>query len=198
MQPRAHRPDRAADDVGDLLVAIFLDVGEDHDLPLLEGEALPSALDIRSLSCRSDQFLDRLDRPAAAFASESLRGIVLGDLFLITSFSPPKFIPVKIRDDPVDPRKEGGAGLEAAPGPVDANEGLLGQVARIGLVVREPQGIVVGRLAVLVDRALEERRLLGARAGRTACAARPSLGFYAGRAPQHPPDDASRRRSRRS
>src|SRR5580704_17645756 len=80
-----------------------------------------------------------------------------------TSLSSPKFVPVEVRDDSVDPRKKASPRLERPPGPVNANERVLGQVPRIGLVLGQAVGEVVRRLAVFLDRPFEERGLLGRR-----------------------------------
>src|SRR5580693_252980 len=89
--------------------------------------------------------------------------IVLRDLFWITSFAAPKFVSVKIGDDAINPGEEGGPRLEAAPGPIDAHKGLLGEVPRVRFVARQAIGKVIGRLAVSLDGMLQELPLVHGR-----------------------------------
>src|SRR5579884_1939861 len=147
MESGANRSYRAAHDFRDLLVAVLLDIGQDDDLALVRRELFQRTRE-RFAELTLDIILDGSDGQGP-LTSERLRGVVLGDLFLITSFFAPKFIAVQICYDAINPRQERGPRLEAAPRPVDADERFLGQVAGIGLVVREAVREVVGCLTIL-------------------------------------------------
>jgi len=101
VQAGADRSHGAADDLADFLVAEIVDVGEQHDLTLLRREFGERFRD-RFAEVAVNVFLDGLDRERAA-AAELLRLIRFRDLFLITSLATPKFVSIKVRDDPIDP-----------------------------------------------------------------------------------------------
>ena len=156
MEPGANRTHGTPCDLTDFLIAEAFDIGKQHDLPLLAGEACERLGD-RFTEVSVDIFLDWLDCEGAS-ASEQLRLIIFRDLFWITSFTTPKFVPVKICDDPVDPRKEGGPWFEALPRAKDANEGLLGEIAGIGFVASQAVSEVIRRLTIMLDGMLKNAR----------------------------------------
>src|ERR1700722_918506 len=158
VQSRSHGTDGAPHNVGDLLVAIFLDVGEPHDLPLLAAELL-ERFGKRLAKLRLDVIVDWRNGQRAA-ARKLLKFIIIGNLLLITSLATAKFVAVQIRYDSIDPREEGRTGFEAFPRLINTNECFLREVACVGLVASQAIGEIIGRLTVPLDRVFQERRLV--------------------------------------
>ncbi len=94
VQSRAHRPDRAADDLSNLLITALLNVGKQHDSALLRGQ-LRKGFGNGFAQVTFDILLDWFDRQR--------RAAVVGDFLLITSLSAAKFVAMQIRDDSIDP-----------------------------------------------------------------------------------------------
>jgi hypothetical protein len=85
VEPRSDRSDRAPGDFRDFLVAVFFDIGQDHDLTLFGGKGRERSGE-RLPELSIDVIVDRCDRQGA-LAPELLRSVVFRYLFLETSFS---------------------------------------------------------------------------------------------------------------
>jgi hypothetical protein len=157
------------------LVAVFFEIREDDDVALVGGEPVQRDGE-RFAELAFDESVDGGDGERT-LAPVFLRGVIPGYLFMVTPFPSPKFVAIKVRHDPEDPGAEIRARLERTPRFEDADERILGQIPGVGFIPRQAIGVVIGRLAVLLDGLLEECVLIARRRIRSDERGRPSRRF---------------------
>ena len=206
VQPRHHRADRRAHDVGDLLVREALDVGEVDRHPEVVGQLLESGLHV--VVGQPVERLGLRGRQALRGVLPGLGDLPVGDLLrgrlLRLALPAAVAVDVGVGEDPVEPGLEVGARAERAERGERLEERLLHEVLGVGRVARHPQrcavelveqrhrvtleagGALLRGLLLLIDR-LDRRCRPGARSASSVRAPRSSRAGSRGTRPEDRP-----------